>query len=62
MIIHAVKGNAAYMKEIFDRNDGKLPDAEPPAAVDVDAAAATLDQFVDSDPKPNSEPSPEVQE
>lgn len=28
-IIHAVRGNAAYFKEIFDRNDGKTPDAIP---------------------------------
>jgi Family of unknown function (DUF5681) len=30
MMIHAIKGNSAYMKEIIDSNDGKLPDPAPP--------------------------------
>jgi Family of unknown function (DUF5681) len=30
VIIHAVKGNAAFMREIFDRVDGKIPDPAPP--------------------------------
>lgn len=29
MIQHAIKGQAPYMKEIMDRNDGKIPDPEP---------------------------------
>lgn len=29
MIQHAIKGNSPYMKEIMDRNDGKVPDAVP---------------------------------
>jgi hypothetical protein len=33
MISHAMKGNAACMKEIMDRVEGKIPDPEPPAPV-----------------------------
>jgi hypothetical protein len=31
MISHAMKGNAACMKEIMDRIEGKIPAHEPPA-------------------------------
>jgi hypothetical protein len=30
MISHAMKGNAACMKEIMDRVEGKIPDPSPP--------------------------------
>jgi hypothetical protein len=43
MIIQAVKGNAAFMREIFDRVDGRIPDPEPPApAINMEMIARRL--------------------
>jgi hypothetical protein len=50
MISHAVKdGSPALYQMIFDRNDGPLPPPKPPTEVDVDTAAANLDQFAPED-------------
>jgi hypothetical protein len=38
MIQHAIKGQAPYMKEVMDRNDGKLPDAQPDKSRDEELA------------------------
>jgi hypothetical protein len=43
MINHAMKGNAACMKEIMDRIEGKIPDSTPPApAIDMETIALRL--------------------
>jgi Family of unknown function (DUF5681) len=43
MISHAMKGNAACMKEIMDRVEGKMPDPEPPApAINMEMIARRL--------------------
>jgi hypothetical protein len=43
MISHAMTGNAACMKEIMDRVEGKIPDATPPApAIDMEMIARIL--------------------
>ena len=43
MISHAMKGNAACLKEIMDRIEGKIPDPEPPApAINMEMIARRL--------------------
>ena len=52
MIIHAVKGNAAFMREIFDRVDGKIPDPSPPEPpVTMEAVAKRLREIKKSNAK-----------
>jgi hypothetical protein len=42
-IRHAMNGNAAYFKEIMDRNDGKTPDVEQKADVSMEVIAEMED-------------------
>ena len=59
MIIHAVKGNPAYMKEIFDRIEGKVKEPEPPKDI-VEQALDEIDR--EDNGKPAQEAAEKLQE
>lgn len=56
MIVRAMEGNSPYMKELIDRNDGKIPDAEPIVDVSMENVAAIQSITPEdvSDPKPGA--------
>ena len=62
MIALAMKGNAAYMKEIMDRNDGPIPKEESTGELTMETLAemeandAELDRETDSQAPPGQVP------
>jgi hypothetical protein len=57
MIIHAVRGNAASMREICDRVDGKIPDPEPPETeINMEMIARRMREMRSNRQKANGTP------
>ncbi len=51
MLVLAMRGNASYMKEVIDRNDGKTPDPveTPPVTMETLAAMEEADAKCDGE-------------